>query len=79
MIKKITFFTSLIASGLFGIFFTTSKGTTITNPVDSVLDTPIFSIERAEADAGGGDCSSSNCDVIIYPDPTSSGVGINIY
>jgi hypothetical protein len=73
--KKIAFGTSIIISGLLGYVFTATNGTAV-NPVDAVLEAPIFSIEKASADGDGG-CSSGACDTVVYPTSTgATGVAV---
>jgi len=73
--KKVAFTASIIISSLFGFLLSGAKGGTA-SPMDLVLEAPIFSIERSSANDGSGDCSSSSCDAIIYPSPTSAGVAV---
>lgn len=68
--KKVAFALSMIVSGAFGFLFTGPKGVT-TNDVDSLLEKPIFSIEKASADGAGGDCCCG-CDTGIELPPSET-------
>jgi hypothetical protein len=76
--KKLTFRISLIISSLVALFAGSTRDTAQNNKhVVEVLDVPLFSIEKAYASDGGGDCCGSSDGGITFPLPTSSGLGIN--
>jgi hypothetical protein len=69
--KKVVFAISMLVSGAFGFMFTGTKGVT-TQDVDSLLEKPIFSIEKASADGAGGDCCCG-CDAGGGDPPSTPG------
>lgn len=65
--KKIVLGTSIIISGLLSVFIVGQKGIA---SHDSILEAPIFSIEKVSADAGAGGpggCCCSSCDIAVFP------------
>lgn len=75
--KKILLGVSIITSSALGFLFTGNKDNT-TDPYTSILQEPIFSIEKAHADGAGGDCCcSSDGTPFVPPDPISAWVTID--
>lgn len=66
--KKIALGASIIISGLLSVIVVGPKSLIHTSH-DSILEAPIFSIEKVSADAGsGGDgCCCSSCDIAVFP------------
>jgi hypothetical protein len=75
--KKIAFRFSLIISSLVALFAGSTRDAAPNRQVVEVLDVPLFSIEKAYASDGAGDCCGSSDGGVTFPTPISSGVGIN--
>ena len=68
--KKVALSMSLMLSSIIGFVAFDNKGGF--DPHKAILEAPIFSIEKANADAGSGDCCCSSTDGYSVPEPLSS-------
>lgn len=77
IMKRVILGASVIASGALGFMFSGGDGNDSGEKANTILNEPIFSIEKARADGAGGDCCCSNCDTTLPP-PTSAWVYIKV-